>query len=221
MPLHKLSFPFLEVFMRLVSLLTTVALVSASSAFAQSGAPVPLDQQLQRLQLNKAPAPTTTTTSTERKTFTPSTVTTTTTTNVTTPVANPNGLPVARNGEIINSVGGGAISALPLMMITENGIGYISGGIGDEENDQLNAQASNFNVQLLITGMSGEFASNVMLIVKDAKGATLVTLPDAGPKVYLNAPAGSYTIEASTGSSSKSLKITAPAKGTFKSQIRL
>ncbi len=206
--------------MHLVSLLTTVALVSAGSAFAQSGAPVSLDQQLQRLQQNKAPAPSAP--APERKIFTP-----TSTPPLVVPAAapraaaNPSGLPVARNGEVINSIGSGAISALPLMMITENGIGYISGGIGDEENDQLNTQAGNFNVQLLITGMSGEFASNVMLTVKDAKGATLVTIPDAGPKVYLNAPAGSYTVETSNGGSSKSLKINAPAKGTFKSQIRL
>lgn len=44
-------------------------------------------------------------------------------------------LPKAHDGEIIDSVGSGAIPALPLEVQTENGISYLSGGISDEETE--------------------------------------------------------------------------------------
>lgn len=211
--------------MRYSRLLTTVAIFTASSALAQSGAPVPLDVQLQYLeqqrQLQAEPTQTAPTPM-PRKTFPEAApVRPTGTSTTATPVMSSGGMPVStRTGEVINSVGGGAIAALPLQLITENGISYISGGIGEEETAQLDAQEASFNVQIWITNMDGGFVSNVNFTLKDASGKTLVTVPDAGPKVYLSVPEGDYTVEAAGLGTSQSVKVKASAK-TFKHQIRL
>lgn len=203
--------------MRFVTALSTMLLLStACAASAQSGAPNTLDGQMKRLQQNKgmaAPAP-----AIERKTFDSVPVGQPAVQQRVAPQPNPQGLPVAKNGEVIDSIGSGAIPALPLELLTENGVSYISGGIGDEEVAQLKAQEAQYNIQLTITNGSGAYASNVVLTLKDAKGASLVSINDAGPKVFFRAPAGSYTVETNDG---KKLVIKAPAKGAAKAQVRV
>lgn len=212
--------------MRPLLILSSALLIStASAAFAQSGAPVPLNEQLRRLQKNGgAPATVTTPTTApaERKTFTaPKEMPAQAPMGKTAPAARSAGTPGLQPGEVIDSTGGGAIPALPLELMTENGISYLSGGIGDEEIAQMNAQEAQFNLHVVITNDSGDFASNVVLNLKDAKGKTLVSINDAGPKLLVRLPAGHYTIETNAGGSVKTLAVNVPAKGTAKSQIHI
>jgi hypothetical protein len=143
----------------------------------------------------------------ERKTFTSSTVA------ETAPALPPAGS--------IDSIGSGAIPALPLELMTENGISYISGGIGDEEKEQLIIQEAQFNLRLLLTSTDGAFYSNVRMELKDASGKVLVSIGDAGPYVYLTVPTGAYTVDVTSAKgSAKSTSIKVPAKSPVKTQIR-
>lgn len=128
---------------------------------------------------------------------------------------------MSRRGEVIDSVGSGAIPALPLELMTENGISYLSGGIGDEEIAQIEAQQNQFNIHLTITNDSGDFASNVVTVLKDVNGKTLITVKDAGPKLLVRVPAGRYTVETAAHGATVKLSLNAPAKGAVKSQIRI
>lgn len=131
-------------------------------------------------------------------------------------------LPVSRSGEVIDSVGGGAIPSLPLEVEKQNGITYLSGGIGDEEAAQLKAQEGAYNLRVLITGQSGEFLTDITFNLKDAKGATLLSIKDAGPYVYLTVPSASYSVEAvaPTGNGKK-FDVKVPASGAIKTQLKL
>lgn len=103
--------------------------------------------------------------------------------------------PVAPDGEIIQSQGGGAIPALPLQAYkTQSGIQYITGGIGDEELAQLKSVEQYYNVQILIAAISGAYVSGVSVRIKDAAGNEILSVPEAGPYLYTHLAAGSYTM---------------------------
>jgi hypothetical protein len=130
---------------------------------------------------------------------------------------------ISHHGEIIDSVGGDAIPALPIEAVQENGITYLSGGIGDEEVAQLKQEESKYNLRLQITGKGGEYLSEVQLTLKDKKDSALVSIMDAGPYVYFQLPAGEYVVEALPAvGDGKKVPIKVPVNAVaVKAQIRL
>jgi hypothetical protein len=122
----------------------------------------------------------------------------------------------------IDSEGGGAIPALPLTaMQSPTGVNYITGGVGDEELDQLKTQSDNYNLHLLISAQDGAFMSQATVRILDSKGGELLNITDAGPYVYAKLPVGTYTIEVTAdGGASKSATAKVPAKGFVKPQVR-
>lgn len=127
-------------------------------------------------------------------------------------LAAPRSLPVARDGEIIDSVGGGATEAVLPVVQTANRVSYITGGIGDEELAEINAQESNFNARIVMIATNGEYMSEIAVRIL-SKDGELVRLEDVGPYLYANLPDGSYTVEAvSSSGGMKSAKFTVPAR---------
>jgi hypothetical protein len=78
-----------------------------------------------------------------------------------------------------------------------NGIDYMSGGIGAEERARFDAAKPRFNTHFLFTAESdGEFLADVKVAVRDREGRTVFDLRDAGPMLWMQLPAGTYTVEA-------------------------
>ncbi len=114
---------------------------------------------------------------------------------------------------------GDAIPALPLKVMQAGGIGYINGGIGDEETRQVHAQAGNYNLHIMLSDPKGEYISNVHVRVLGGEAAVL-DVADAGPYLYAKLPQGSYTLETtSPGQPPKQEAITIGATGTVKKHI--
>lgn len=130
--------------------------------------------------------------------------------------------PISHSGEVIDSVGSGAIPSLPLEALVQNGISYLSGGISDEETEQLKMQEDNYNLRLLITGQAGQFVSDVVVTLKDASGTSLLVVNDAGPCLYAQVSPGKYSVEVSNANgNAKTVTLSVPAKAPFKMQIRI
>jgi len=124
-----------------------------------------------------------------------------------------NMLPVARNGEVIDSVGSGAIPPALTPEKNQNGVRYLSGGVGDEELGVLKAQEKDYNVHLLLSAVSGEYMSGVSLRFTDSKGAEILKVERAGPYFYAALPPGAYTVEAVSATGiAKTTKVNASEK---------
>lgn len=124
-------------------------------------------------------------------------------------------LPVARDGEIIDSVGSGATEPVLTSVQTSDGINYITGGVGDEELAVLKAQEDNYNAHLLLTSMNGEYMGDVALNFLDKQGNEVLKVDSAGPLFYVNLPAGTYNVEATSSSGLiQKAKLTAGAKAS-------
>jgi len=104
-------------------------------------------------------------------------------------------LPIARDGEVIDSVGSGAIDPVLPIVEEEDGISYITGGVGDEELAYLKEQESSFNTRLLIRAKNGEYMSEVDVRFFDSKNAEVLHVENSGPYLYANLPLGVYSVE--------------------------
>lgn len=79
----------------------------------------------------------------------------------------------------------------------QNGITYVNGGVGEEEQAAMKAQRADYNLLLTFaTKQSGAYRSDVQLDISDAKGANLVTAANTGPMFFAKLPPGTYRISA-------------------------
>jgi hypothetical protein len=80
----------------------------------------------------------------------------------------------------------------------QNGITYLTGGIGQDQVQAMRAEArEGYNLQLVFaTQTSGEYVANVKVTISDAKGETLIDAVSDGPGFYAKLPVGHYKISA-------------------------
>lgn len=109
----------------------------------------------------------------------------------------------------------GGPAAAPLSQHQQNGIAYVNGGVGQEEQSAMRAARADYNLQLTFaTNQSGAFRSDVQLDIMDAKGANLLSVPNTGPMFFAKLPPGTYRISAAAEGKTfkRSVKIGAGAK---------
>jgi len=76
------------------------------------------------------------------------------------------------------------------------GVSYVSGGVGTDSIDRLNALAGDFNLKLVFALKSGDYVSDVGVVIADAAGKTLLDTTSHGPWFLARLPAGQYQIVA-------------------------
>jgi hypothetical protein len=78
----------------------------------------------------------------------------------------------------------------------QNGITYLSGGIGEDESKAIQ-QSKGYNLHMTFSvGSQSEYIPDVDVKIQKAQGETVLTLNQAGPLVYVQLPAGRYTVVA-------------------------
>ncbi|MCU6498479.1 carboxypeptidase regulatory-like domain-containing protein [Rugamonas sp. A1-17] len=92
---------------------------------------------------------------------------------------------------------GGAMAA-ELAPRTQNGVVYLSGGIGEDEQRAMQAARADYPVRLTFsTKGSGEYRADVAITILDRAGAVVATFVSPGPLCYLKLAPGSYRVVAS------------------------
>jgi hypothetical protein len=91
-----------------------------------------------------------------------------------------------------------ANESTPLRPKMQNGITYLTGGIGQDQVQEMRADArEGYNLQLVFaTQKSGEYLANVKVMISDSKGETLIDAVSDGPGFYAKLPVGHYKISA-------------------------
>lgn len=78
-----------------------------------------------------------------------------------------------------------------------DGIRYVSGGIGVEERAWLAAHSAEFNTQFTFAVQpGGAFVSDVHVVITSAKGHPVLDTTTQGPKLLVKLPAGNYQVTA-------------------------
>ena len=86
--------------------------------------------------------------------------------------------------------------ARPIQPVNEGGITYVSGGIGDGEEETLKSMAHDYDLQITNTNPQGHFTADTNLVIEGRNGQELVRATNAGPLFYAQLPAGTYTVKA-------------------------
>jgi hypothetical protein len=82
---------------------------------------------------------------------------------------------------------------------TQNGITFVTGGVGQERAAAFRQVASDYNLRATFTAPGGAFMANVKVDLQDAQGKTLVSTITEGPFFFARVPAGTYDLTASYG----------------------
>ena len=78
----------------------------------------------------------------------------------------------------------------------QNGITYLSGGVGEDEAKAIQ-QATGYNLHMTFAiGPENKYVPDVDVVIQKTSGQTVLTLSDAGPLVYVQLPLGKYTVVA-------------------------
>ncbi|HPF57368.1 MAG TPA: carboxypeptidase-like regulatory domain-containing protein [Candidatus Competibacteraceae bacterium] len=86
-----------------------------------------------------------------------------------------------------------------LVRIQENqGIRYVSGGVGEGERSELNALSNQFNLRLLFAMQgSGDYLADVQVNIMDEGGRTVLSAQSQGPWFFTQLPPAAYRVEVS------------------------
>jgi hypothetical protein len=80
---------------------------------------------------------------------------------------------------------------------TQNGIPFVSGGIGEPEAQAMKAAAGKYSLMLTFAEKTtGDYLADVSVKIADNHGKTVLDTVSTGPIFLADLPAGKYTIEA-------------------------
>jgi hypothetical protein len=80
----------------------------------------------------------------------------------------------------------------------QNGVSYINGGVGTDEQNAMRALRADYNLQLTFaTKQTGAYRSDVQVDIAEPRGSTVLSVANAGPMFFVKLPAGTYRISAS------------------------
>lgn len=91
---------------------------------------------------------------------------------------------------------------------TSGDIRYLSGGIGQEEAQAMREAARRYNLAMTFTIGTGQFVSDVKVVVKNKGGNVVLDTVSDGPMLLANLPPGPYTVEATFEGKTQTRKVT-------------
>jgi hypothetical protein len=89
---------------------------------------------------------------------------------------------------------------------TEQGYQFMSGGAGTDERNEMMQQANQYDLALAFAARSGDYLSDVKVVVTDQRGKQVVNMTTAGPLFYVDLPPGRYNVKATYGDQTQEIK---------------
>jgi hypothetical protein len=80
--------------------------------------------------------------------------------------------------------------------VNEGQASYITGGIGNEEQQAMEDAAPNYNLQVTNSERDGAYVAGIVFTIRDREGREVLQARNAGPLFYAQLPPGSYVVQA-------------------------
>jgi hypothetical protein len=110
-------------------------------------------------------------------------------------------------------VSGAALAQSLPQPALQNGISYITGGVGEDEVQAFRAAAANYNLRMTFASKTGSYLSDIDVTITSGAGRSVLTFRTEGPFLFVRLPAGRYQIRAQTRHITETRKIQVPARG--------
>jgi hypothetical protein len=92
-------------------------------------------------------------------------------------------------------INGSVFAESPKTLNTKSGLSYMTGGIGEEDATIMRANAKKYTLNLLFSeGTSGRWVTDVNVNIYNEQSETVFRIIGSKPMLYVNLPAGTYTI---------------------------
>lgn len=88
------------------------------------------------------------------------------------------------------------MAASALESMNHNGISYISGGVGDEEQSAIKNLSADYNLEVLMALKNGNYLADVNVRITDTQGNVLLETVSNGPFLLVDLQPGVYVIAA-------------------------
>lgn len=85
----------------------------------------------------------------------------------------------------------------PLVKATQNGVAFVSGGLGQTEQEELRQLQPGYDVRVVLTDPAGEYLDDLHVTVSDASAKQLVDTTTQGPILLAQLAPGHYRLKAS------------------------
>jgi len=102
---------------------------------------------------------------------------------------------------------------------TAQGYQFMSGGVGSGERDAIMEAAKSYNLALSFAAPSGQYLSDVEVLITDERGKEIVNTTAAGPLFYVELPGGRYNVTATYDGRSEEIKGLQIPKGSRVSRV--
>ena len=116
-------------------------------------------------------------------------------------------------GLFLAAIAAGA-SAQQLAVQQQDGLRFVTGGVGLEEREALKDMRGDFNVRLTFAVKgTGAYVADVDVAIADAKGMSVLKTMSDGPKLYAELAPGKYTVKATFSGKTQTKRISVGKMG--------
>lgn len=96
----------------------------------------------------------------------------------------------------------------PDIYTEDNGIRFVSGGIGEHDIAHMKKLQSDFKLKLEFSASSGHYLSGVTVTLTNKDGEAVLTMTTEGPTLLVDLPEGAYTVTATYENAVQTKKVT-------------
>jgi hypothetical protein len=96
---------------------------------------------------------------------------------------------------------------------TQNGVSYITGGVGEDEVQAFRAVAPQYNLRMTFAAKTGSYLSDIDVTITSAAGQKVLSVRTEGPFLFVSLPAGRYQIRAQMRQITETRQIRVPVPG--------
>jgi hypothetical protein len=89
---------------------------------------------------------------------------------------------------------------------TAQGYQFISGGAGTDERNEMMQQASQYDLALSFAATSGNYLSDVKVVVTDQQGREVINTTTTGPLFYADLAPGRYNVKVTYNDRAQEIK---------------
>jgi formiminotetrahydrofolate cyclodeaminase len=86
------------------------------------------------------------------------------------------------------------------------GFEVIIEGVSTEERNQILQNANQYDLELTFAAYSGDYLSDVKIVINDGHGNEIINTTTAGPLFYAELPTGKYDVKANFGNHTQESK---------------
>jgi hypothetical protein len=101
-----------------------------------------------------------------------------------------------------------------------NGITYISGGVGADEEAMMRQMRPQYRLQMLFAVQrTGEYLADIPVTIAGPQGRTVLETTAQGPFLYANLPVGTYRVTAASDGRAITRTVTVPKTGAIEERF--